>query len=155
MNFTFNSYFSDSVEEGMSETKFKTHKEYVAEILSRWSVQDLIEQSDDDLQRADELFYASKTAIEIVHQGTENLIRWWEVRSGDKTYTARRFKNFSWCSCANFFYTKRACKHLSATTSPPCANCHELSATVGKLCLGCDIRINHFLKQSPKAARVA
>lgn len=131
-------------------SEFRTHEEVVASVTSRWSVQDLVEQSDEDLAKSDELFYKSKEPIEIVDYGTENLIRWWQIKSGDNTYIVRRFKQFCWCSCPGFFY-KKNCRHIAATALVQCANCHQLPAREGKYCFDCNLSINHFLRQKGPA----
>jgi len=121
----------------------------IAEILSRYSVADLREQTNDDLDRADELFYKS-APIQVTETGETNLVRWWRIASGEKKYEVRRFKNFVWCSCRDFFFRKRACKHVAVTAGVYCERCRLVSATVGKLCFDCDMTVNHFLR--PKAA---
>lgn len=130
---------------------FKTHAEHVAEVLSRWSVQDLIEQTDDDLARADELFYKAKSEITVLEEGTTNYIRHWLIESGGNEYHVRRFQNYCWCSCRDFFYRRRACKHISVSAGVLCANCHELSARVGKYCRSCDLIMHPFGVPQPAA----
>ena len=129
----------------------RDHGEIVREVVGRYSVQDLIEQSDTDLDRADSLFYKSKSSIHVIGQGVEGLVRWWTVSSGDKSYEVRRFKNFAWCSCKDFFFRKKACKHVAVSTGVYCARCRVLSAKVGKLCYDCHTTVNQFLKPSPSA----
>ncbi len=126
----------------------QTPDDAIAEILGRYSVADLREQSDADLERGDMLFYKSKEPIRIVEQGETNLIRWWVIISGSKRYEVRRFKNFAWCSCKSFFFSKRMCKHLAFTTGVYCQRCRVLSAKVGKLCFDCDQVVNRFAKAS-------
>lgn len=132
----------------MSDTFTKTPDEAIGEILERYTITDLVEQTDADMERADELFYRSDTPIEIVGQGEENLIRWWLIRSGDTFYQVRRFKNFAWCSCKDFFFKKKMCKHLAFTTGVYCQNCRVSAAKVGKLCYDCDQTINRFQKNA-------
>lgn len=134
---------------------FKTHAEHVAEVLSRWSVSDLIEQTNEDLERADALFYKAKAEITVIDEGTTNYIRHWQIKSGDKEYTVRRFKNFVFCSCADFFFRRKACKHVAISAGVLCANCHIFTAKVGKHCRDCDQKMHHFLRPSPPAASAA
>ncbi len=126
-----------------------TYEEYITEVLGRWSVSDLYEQTDADLIAADERFYMAGD-MEIIEQGVNGLIKFWKIRSVGKAriYECRRFKNFCWCECRSFFFGKKACKHLSLTALVLCANCHELPARVGKYCSNCDLNINHFLRQA-------
>ena len=121
-------------------------EDVIAEILGRYSVADLREQTEADLVIGDELFYKAKTPIEVVDQGEVNLIRWWRIASGGNMYEVRRFKNFVWCSCKGFFFSKRMCKHLALTAGVYCQHCRVLRARVGKLCSECDHVQNHFLK---------
>jgi len=136
------------------EKDFRTHEEIVAEVLSRYSVTDLREQSEADLVIGDTLFYKSKTQIGIVAQGETNLIRWWRVASGDAVYEVRRFKNFVWCSCKGFFYSKRMCKHLAITAGVYCERCRVLPAKTDKLCHDCRVTSTMFLKPSGAVAQV-
>lgn len=131
----------------------RSHEDIVLEILGRYSVHDLIEQTDADLDNADVLFYKSKLPINVTDQGAEGLVRWWIVSSGDKTYHVRRFKNFAWCSCKDFFFRKKACKHVAVTAGVYCERCRVLSAKVGKLCYDCNQIVNRFLR--PAAVKVA
>ncbi len=119
-------------------------QEIINEIRGRWSVADLRGMSDADLDAADERFYAAKTEMEIVDQGRNGVIDWWQIWSDGNRYDCRRFKNFVWCSCLGFFYTKRMCKHLALTTGVKCERCGELRARKGKLCYDCDQVVNKF-----------
>lgn len=125
-----------------------TYEEHTTEVLSRFSVQDLVEQTDADLERADEMFYNSDPPLAIADRGKVGNIDWWEVKSGEHSYIVRRFKNFCWCSCRDWFYRRKACKHIATSTNVSCANCHELPARNGKYCPTCDLNINHFLRQT-------
>lgn len=135
--------YSRSVSDGDNDRGFRFEQRSVEDIIEtvrgRYSVTDLIEQSDEDLARGDELFYAAKTQIGIVEQGETGMIRWWRVASGDNEYDVRRFKNFVWCSCKDFFFKKKMCKHLAFTTGVYCQNCRVLAAKVDKLCHDCDV----------------
>lgn len=130
----------------MTDTFTKTPDEQIAEILGRYSVTDLVEQTEDDLRKADEQFYKSDSAIQVVEQGNAGPMRWWKIVSGGKRYEVRRFKNFCFCSCPAFFFHKRACKHISATCGVLCENCGVSGAKVGKLCYDCDQMANRFQK---------
>jgi len=125
--------------------EFRTHEQIVADVLSAFTVTDLIEQTDADLERGDALFYKAMGALTITEQGTSpNLIDWWRVKSGETVYECRRFKNFVWCSCKAFFFSRRMCKHLALTVGVYCQNCRLLRAKHGKLCYDCHVTINRF-----------
>jgi len=128
----------------MSDTFTKTPDEQIAEILGRYSVTDLVEQTEDDLRKADEQFYKSDSVIQVVEQGNAGPMRWWKIVSGGKRYEVRRFRNFVFCSCPAFFFHKRACKHVSATTGVLCEYCGVSGAKVGKLCYDCDMNAARF-----------
>lgn len=92
----------------------RTPDEIINEVLSRWTVTDLREMTDDDLDRGIEK--AEQADIRILGGGEINLIRYWNIESGGKRYQVRRFENFVWCSCKDFFFNKTVCKHLAVTT---------------------------------------
>lgn len=125
-------------------TDFRSHEEIVRDVVGRYSVTDLVEQTDADLERGDEMFYKAAKPIDIVDGGQQNLIDWWQVRSGEKIYEVRRFKNFVWCSCKDFFFNKRMCKHLAFTTGVYCQRCRVLRAKKGKFCYECDYTIHRW-----------
>lgn len=127
---------------------YRSHAEIVADVLSRYSVQDLYEQSDVDLYMGDERFYRATGSFNVIEQGETGLIKWWKIQSGEKHYECRRFKNFVYCSCPSFFFNKKMCKHLAITTAVYCSNCFQLPAKVGKLCYDCDVNAHQFLRQS-------
>jgi hypothetical protein len=128
---------------------FRTHEQIVADVTSRFSVTDLIEQTSEALDRGDELFYKATEAPEVIEQGTSpNLIDWWRVRSGEKVYECRRFKNFVWCSCKAFFFSRKMCKHLALTVGVYCQNCRTMRAKYGKHCHDCHYTINRFAAKS-------
>jgi len=132
----------------MSQREFTTSPEdTIAEVLGRYSVTDLVEQTEADLAHGDELFYKAAGVIEIVSQGETNLVRWWRIASGRNQYEVRRFKNFVWCSCKAFFFSKKMCKHLAFTTGVYCQRCREVSAKKGKYCYECDHIVNRFKKK--------
>ena len=121
-------------------------KSETEEILARYSVTDLVEQTDADLEHADELFYKSTTTLKVIAGGETNLIRWWRIDSDGTTYEARRFKNFVWCSCPGFRYSRKMCKHLALTAGVYCERCRVSTAKKGKLCYDCDGVVNRFRK---------
>lgn len=127
-------------------TDARTPDQIIAEILARYSIQDLREQTDADMERASEMFYKAGSPLSITASGETNLIRWWRITSDGKEYEARRFKNWVWCSCRDFYFKGRMCKHLAFTAGVYCERCRQLAARVGKLCYGCDQTINHFLR---------
>lgn len=132
---------------------FRKPEDVIAEVLGRYSMTDLREQTEADLVVGDTLFYKSEKDISIIDRGETNMIRWWRIASGGNMYEVRRFENFVWCSCKGFFYSKRMCKHLALTAGVYCQRCRVLRARVGKLCTDCDHIQNHFLKPATAAAR--
>ncbi len=125
----------------------KTPDEMIAEILGRHSVTDLTEQTDADLERADDLFYKSDKPMEVIAQGEyETRIRWWKIRSGSEVYEVRRFKNFVWCQCKAFFFSRKACKHIAQSCGALCIGCGVMRAKIDKLCHGCHSTQRQFLK---------
>jgi len=130
---------------------FRKPEDVIAEVLGRYSMTDLREQTEADLVVGDTLFYKSATDISVIEQGETNMIRWWRIASGGNMYEVRRFENFVWCSCKGFFYSKRMCKHLALTAGVYCERCRVLRARVGKLCTECDHIQNHFLKPAGNA----
>lgn len=124
----------------------KSPDETIAEILGRWTVSDLREQSNDDLRIGDERFYNAKNDLKIIEKGRNGMIDFWKIESDGKTYEARRFKNFVFCSCKSFFFSKKICKHLALTTGVYCSHCRTSRANVGKLCFNCDMTQKHFLR---------
>lgn len=100
----------------MTATFTKTPDEQIAEVLNRWTVTDLREQSDMNLDRGFGQYDKTLAEIKILKQGTVNLIRFWDISSNGKVYQVRRFENFVWCSCKDFFFKKMACKHCFVTT---------------------------------------
>lgn len=130
----------------MTRTFERTPEAVITDVLSRWSVADLREQSNQDLSIGDERFYKATSEMNVIDKGTHGLIDWWKIESNGKAYECRRFKNFVFCSCKSFFFSKKMCKHLAITARVYCANCLEVSAKVGKLCYDCDQKINHWMR---------
>lgn len=122
-----------------------SYEDVTAEILNRWTVTDLHEQSDDSLKRGDEMFYRASGDIHILDTGQVGLIKFWKVASNGTIYECRRFKNFAYCSCRDFFFRKQMCRHLAMTAGVYCENCRQLPAKVGKLCYDCDVTAHQFL----------
>ncbi len=91
--------------------------EIIAEILSRWTVTDLREMSDDDLDRGLEQIGDSFRGLQVLRSGVVNLIRFWNIESSSgNQYQVRRFENFVWCSCLDHFFKKTVCRHIAFTT---------------------------------------
>ena len=131
----------------MSEIAFeKRPDDVIAEVLSRYTVMDLIEQTDTDLDAGEDKLYKAEQFARIIDQGETNLIRWWKIDSGGKVYEARRFENFCFCSCKDFFFTKKVCKHLTLTTRFFCNRCHKREAQFGRQCGACDQDTAPYLK---------
>jgi hypothetical protein len=98
-----------------NETK-REPAEIIAEILSRYSVLDLREQTDADLEGGEMKLNKSDAEIKILEQGVTDFIHWWKVESHGKNYEVRRYENFAFCSCLDFFFGHKVCKHVYATT---------------------------------------
>lgn len=95
----------------------KTPDEQIAEILGRWTVTDLREMSDKDLDRGLALIGESTRGLSVVKSGVVNLIHFWDIKSrSGHTYQVRRFENFVWCSCFDHFFKKSVCRHIASTT---------------------------------------
>ncbi len=95
----------------------KPPQEVIADILARYSVADLREMSGDDLARGERMLDKHSDRPEVITSGETNLIKWWKIRSqsGNK-YEVRRFENFVFCSCLDFFFSKSCCRHVLITT---------------------------------------
>lgn len=137
--------------EGVDMTDSKNPQQIIDDILGRWSVTDLREQTDEDLLIGDERFYKATGTLQLLEEGKQGVIRWWKIASSGKEYECRRFERFVFCSCLSFFFSKKMCKHLAITTRVYCARCFVLSAKVGKYCDDCDYVINHFLKPAAQS----
>ena len=131
-------------------TEFKTHEEYVADVLSRFSVQDLVEQPKELMLLASER--KSDASLIVIARGENNFIRWWKVQSGSNAYEVRRFKNFIFCSCQSFFYRKRLCKHAAISIEIYCWECFLLSAQGGQLCNACDAKAQTYVRPNTSPA---
>lgn len=113
-------------------------EEVIAEILSRYSVLDLREQTDEQLYLGDAKLAKALAPIKIIEQGETNLIRWWKIESGGKEYEVRRFENFVFCSCLDFMFSKTVCKHCAVTTQAYCRDCGVYPAPEhGEVCDRC------------------
>lgn len=114
----------------------KTYEESTANVLGRWSVQDLKEQPQEAMEAAMKRDLSGDNLV-VLERGTTNFINFWKIGKGEKVYHCRRFQNFVWCSCSDFFYRKRICRHLAASLQH-CWQCILLSANGGKLCNACE-----------------
>lgn len=94
----------------------KTPDEIIADVLARYSVLDLIEQTDASLAVAETMFAKTEKDIRVIKSGTTELIQWWQIDSGGERYEVRRYEQFIFCSCKAFFFTKATCKHAYFTT---------------------------------------
>ena len=132
------------------KNEFETIEKRNERILLRFSVFDLREQSEEDLEIADGNLIKGLTSISVTSHGeTPNLIRWFVVRSGENIYEVRRFYNFCFCSCEGFFYSGKCCKHIAATTASICALCKkEMPLQSKNLCLSCEIMSAPMLKKT-------
>lgn len=115
-----------------------THEQRVAEVLGRWSVQDLVEQTPEAMKAASEKYSAAQEKLMVIDQGVASVIHWWKILSGVKAYEVRRFKNFIYCSCESFYFRQRICKHAALTIGIRCWQCFLLSAQGGRLCTECE-----------------
>ena len=93
----------------------KTPDQHIAEALNRWTVTDLRELTDADLDRGFERLDKASD-IRVIGGGQVGVIKYWNITSGGNKYQVRRFENFCFCSCLDFFFSKTACKHLVVTT---------------------------------------
>jgi hypothetical protein len=91
--------------------------EYIDAILARYSVFDLREISDDDIERATARLERGQGFIGCVRSGTRNMIDWFEIASGDRVYEIRRFETFWFCSCPGFTFSRSCCKHIAFINS--------------------------------------
>jgi hypothetical protein len=115
----------------------KSVDETIEEILSRYTVRDLVEQTDAQLDIADQKYATFSDELTVVGRGQENMINFWRVDSKGKIYEARRFENFVWCSCKDFFFKRQMCKHLALTIKHYCKRCRAALAREDGLCWGC------------------
>lgn len=108
---------NDYIIDQMRAERDKSPAELIAEVLDRWTVTDLREMSDADLDRGLEQVGDAFHGLRTVKTGTANLIRYWLIESDSgATYQVRRFENFVWCSCLDFFFKKTVCRHIASTT---------------------------------------
>lgn len=128
--------------------EFESLQERNERILSRFSVFDLQEQSIEDFAAGERKLARSSTACFVQKKGiSDNCIRWFLVSSGASVYEVRRFENFCFCPCEDFFFNKQACKHIAITTPCFCSSCGEREAvTRGGKCASCEITEAPYLK---------
>lgn len=95
----------------------RTPEEIIADVISRWTVTDLREMSDEDLDRGMKQIGDSFKGLKTFRIGRRNVISYWDIESDSgNTYQVRRFKNFVWCSCRDHFFSKTVCRHIAFTT---------------------------------------
>lgn len=126
----------------------KAPQEIIAEKLARFTVRDLIQQSYMDLDGGEYKLSRSNTEISVVESGETNFIRWWKIDSSGNRYEVRRFENFVFCSCLDFFYNQRMCKHLAVTVKYFCDRCRIKLVDFGSICDGCQMDLAPYLKQT-------
>lgn len=129
----------------LKQKDFRKPAEVIADVLSRYSVRDLYEQSHEDLDAGEDKLYKAAEPIKIIEQGVENDIRWWKLESGEKNYEVRRFENFVFCSCMDFFIHKRMCKHLTITVRFYCDRCRSNLVDFGQMCETCQMSTSPYL----------
>jgi hypothetical protein len=138
-----------------TQTDPKSLEQINAEILSRFSVLDLIEMNDQDIQKGEFKLSKIEKPPQTVESGTNDYVRWWTVESNGATYHVRRFENFVWCSCPDFFYARTGdensrkatlCKHLAITLRFYCKRCRKREVEYGRLCQQCDMDTSPLLK---------
>lgn len=126
----------------------RTPQEVIAEVLGRYSVRDLTEQSASDLDAGEDRLYKAAAPITVKETGEENMIRFWKIESSGKEYEVRRFENFVFCSCLDFFFNKRMCKHLTITVRFFCDRCRKKLVDFGTICEGCQQDTAPYMKPS-------
>lgn len=128
-----------------------------AEVISRFSVLDLIEMSDKDIANGEKRLFRATKPVKILEKGETELIRWWIVEgSSGEHYHVRRFENFVYCSCPDFFYGRTVdrdgnkrptlCKHLTITLKWYCRRCRKRDVDYGSLCVQCQMDTAPWLK---------
>lgn len=125
-----------------------TPDEMITEVLGRFTVLDLREMSDDDLDRGEDRLCKAGNLITIREQGETNMIRWWKIESDGKQYEVRRFENFCFCSCYDFFFKRTVCKHVVLTTRFFCKRCKKREVRFGQLCDNCKMDKAPYLKNT-------
>lgn len=140
----------------ITETEFdRSPDEMIAEVVARFSVLDLREMTDKNLYRGERLLGKTKKPIEVLEQGEENLIRWWKIRSDGNEYHVKRFENFVFCSCYDFFFTKNCCRHITITVKFYCKRCRKREGGFGQLCDNCAMdTVFTQKKERPKGERI-
>lgn len=110
------------------------------------SIFDLREITPEDL--ADAIARQTADPLEVNQVGTNALIKWYRVRSGDRFYQVRNFYDtFFFCECKHFSFKGTVCKHILSTISPTCAKCKTRSTTKhGAICGACEMSSAPYLK---------
>lgn len=129
-----------------------------AEVLARWSMLDLTEMDDRDISYGEAKLNRAKGKLTVLETGETECIRWWRIEGEGGTYEARRFENFVYCSCPDYFYARREsgegtkatlCKHLALTLRWYCKRCKKRDAGYGQFCVPCQQDTAPWLKPSP------
>ena len=137
----------------MNDTRL-SYEESVNEALSRYSVQDLVEQTPEAMNAAAMKYDTAAESLIVLDQGEAGVIRWWRILSGSNVYEVRRFKNFVYCSCQGFFYRHKVCKHVAISVGVRCWECFLLSANGGRLCPGCESKAHVYMPPAPQSFSV-
>ena len=131
--------------------EFETPEAITSRVLGRYSILDLRELSDDDMQRGEARQIG---AVKIIKQGTTNFIEWFVVESEGACYEVRRFMTFHFCTCRHFFFNKSACKHIAAITEPKCSRCGKAAPVRGTKCAGCAMDTAIYNKASKPVEKI-
>lgn len=132
-----------------TDDKFElTPQEIIAEVLGRFSVRDLTEQTAAALDVGEAKLARAENDIKIIESGEANIIRFWKVESNGNRYEVRRFENFVFCSCLDFFFTKTLCKHAVLTVKFYCEHCQKRLVDFGEICEPCAQDRAPYLKPS-------
>ena len=117
----------------------------IQRILSRCSIMDLVEQTADNIAKAEQNL--DSRPCRVTDAGETNLIRRFKVASDGKLYTVLRFETFCFCSCDGFNFRGTACRHIAATFPPMCAKCRERNVSHrGQMCSHCEAKAAPYLK---------
>ena len=132
--------------ENETPTFDKDREQITQEVLDRYSMLDLTEMDDRDISYGEAKLNRAKGRLTVIEQGETEFIRWWRIEGEGGTYEARRFENFVYCSCPDYFYARRdagegtkatLCKHLALTLRWYCKRCKKREANYGQFCIPC------------------
>jgi hypothetical protein len=84
----------------------QTPEQFAAEVLTRCSVMDLVEQQPADILRMSERF----DGLDVARSGQIGFFNFATVVSGENAYEVRLFGTFMFCSCPGFFFN-HICRH--------------------------------------------